>query len=179
MIYTTQQHAHTREGGISLLVAVIVVGMVLFIATSISGVSYHQLQLSSIGENSQYAFYAADSGIECALYWDLLYNAFPTPGDTSAVINSKIAQIECNGATGSDLAPSGASMISVVEGVDTVTTTFQVPNLLVSPPACAHQITVTESLDKGLIKTEVESRAKNDCGAPAHRAVERAVRVTY
>src|SRR5690606_31977989 len=37
---------------------------------------YKQIVLSSTARQSQYAFYAADSAMECALYWDQRENAF-------------------------------------------------------------------------------------------------------
>jgi Tfp pilus assembly protein PilX len=53
--------------GYTLLFAVIVSVLVLSIATFILSVSRKQLILSSSARDSVYAFYAADSGLECAL----------------------------------------------------------------------------------------------------------------
>jgi Tfp pilus assembly protein PilX len=60
---------HTKEGnkGYTLLFAVIVSVLVLSIAAFILSVSRKQAILSSSARDSIYAFYAADSGLECAI----------------------------------------------------------------------------------------------------------------
>lgn len=68
--------------GFTLLLASLVVAVVLAIGASIFAIAQKELILSSIGRDSQFAFYAADSGAECALYWDVRYSYFAsTPPD--------------------------------------------------------------------------------------------------
>lgn len=43
-----------------------------------------------MGRESQYAFYAADTGAECALYWDVRHNYFaPSPPAGSAMCDEQ------------------------------------------------------------------------------------------
>ncbi|OGG68874.1 hypothetical protein A3C95_01560 [Candidatus Kaiserbacteria bacterium RIFCSPHIGHO2_02_FULL_56_30] len=56
-----------RNRGFALLVAVIFVSVVLALGTALSSLGYKQQILSSGGARSQYAFYAADAALECAL----------------------------------------------------------------------------------------------------------------
>lgn len=56
--------------GYALLFAVLVSALVLAIGVSILNISRKELILTSGGRNSEYAFYAADSGYECAIYYD-------------------------------------------------------------------------------------------------------------
>jgi hypothetical protein len=60
-----------KEKGLAILYAVIVSIIMLSVATSISSIALRQTKLSSTGRESQYAFFAANTGIECARYWDL------------------------------------------------------------------------------------------------------------
>jgi len=65
-----------NQKGFTLLLAALVASIVLALGTSIFGLVQKEIILSSIGRDSQYAFYAADTGAECALYWDVRYRYF-------------------------------------------------------------------------------------------------------
>ena len=84
----SMQHKKTANPtrGITLLVAVILSSVVLSVALSLLDVAYKQQLLASTAKQSQYAFYAADSAMECALYYDQKQNAFdytsPSAGNT-------------------------------------------------------------------------------------------------
>ena len=65
--------------GFTLLLAALVASIVLALGSSIFTIARKQVTLSSLGRDSQFAFYAADTGAECALYWDIRHAAF---GDT-------------------------------------------------------------------------------------------------
>ena len=67
----------------------------LTIALSISNVSYKQTILSSLAKDSQIAFYQADAGAECGLYYDLAVQQFPFGTD----ISSTPGTIYCGDAT--------------------------------------------------------------------------------
>ena len=69
--------AHSSRG-FTLLLAALVSSIVLALGVSIFEISQKQVTLSSLGRDSQFAFYAADTGAECALYWDVRYNYFAT-----------------------------------------------------------------------------------------------------
>ena len=74
-----------KNKGISLVISLIMMTLLLAISFSIGNIILRQLRLTNIGTNSQTSFYAADSAIECALYWDTL-----TDGTVSGDINSAI-----------------------------------------------------------------------------------------
>lgn len=59
-----------RERGFTLLIAVIFVSVFLALALAISTIGYKQAVLASVATQSQFAFYAAESVLECALYYD-------------------------------------------------------------------------------------------------------------
>lgn len=60
-----------KNKGFTLLFAVIVSTLVLAVGASIISIALKQVLLSGVGRDSQFAFYAANTGIECALYWEL------------------------------------------------------------------------------------------------------------
>ena len=62
--------------GFVILIAVLVATLVVSIGAFIASIAVKELRLSSSGRESQNAFYAADSAIECALYHDLRVEAF-------------------------------------------------------------------------------------------------------
>ncbi len=142
------------QRGFTLLLAVFVAGLLLTIALAISGITLKELLLSSAGRESQFAFYAADSGAECALYWDLKANAFAT---------TTTSTISCGG-----LSIGGVGGKPYGEA-STFTLTFA------PEPYCAVVSVVKESADR----TRIESRGYNSCDAGNPRRVERAIKVRY
>lgn len=147
--------------GFTLFVAIVVTGTLLLIATAIVGVALKESAITGAARESQYAFYAADTGIECALYWDVKnssgVSAFATT--TGTVINcNKDAENPGNQWT------VGGSYTSVIDKI-----TF------LPDPYCAI-VTVNKSVGG---ETTIESQGYNTCDETNPRRVERAVRVTY
>ena len=62
---------HVRlQGGFTLIVAVVFISVFLGFGLALSSLGYKQSVLASSAVDSQYAFYAAESGLECALHND-------------------------------------------------------------------------------------------------------------
>src|SRR3989344_3569012 len=66
----------TDRRGFTLLLSALIASIVLVLGASIFQIAQKELTLSSIGRDSQFAFYAADTGAECALYWDIRHSYF-------------------------------------------------------------------------------------------------------
>lgn len=62
--------------GFALLIAVIFMSVMLTFGLALGSLGYKQQVLASSAIGSQYAFYAADAALECALYADQQDNAF-------------------------------------------------------------------------------------------------------
>ncbi len=60
--------------GFTMFFAVLVASLALGIGVAIYDLVVRELLLSYTTEQSQYAIYAADTGAECALYWDAHYD---------------------------------------------------------------------------------------------------------
>jgi Tfp pilus assembly protein PilX len=141
--------------GFTLLVAVLVSSVLLSISLAIFNITIKELLLSSSGRDSQFAFYAADSGTECALYWDQKGGGFST--STAGTINCNGTNIPNVGGVGYDTA---------------MTFQFEVGGF------CSI-VSVTKSETHP--RTKVESRGYNTtCDNTVNpRRIERAIRVTY
>lgn len=93
----TLRKANKKEG-IALLIALLVMGVLFGISSSLLNITLKQYQLSGIAFASETAFQAANAGIECALYHDWLnppptQNAFDVPSDGSE--QATVPQITC------------------------------------------------------------------------------------
>ncbi len=78
-----RKNKKNNEQGFVALFAVLVSSILLLMALSISGVAYKEQLLSVNAKSSQYSFTAADTGLECALYWDVKQAVFSTGANPS------------------------------------------------------------------------------------------------
>lgn len=137
--------------GFTLLLAVLITSIALGISFGLSAFVIRELNISIIGRESQKAVFASDSGVECALYWDLIKSAFAT---------STSSQISCAGA---NYTVGGAS------GVSTFTLNF-------ANGACA--VVEVDKINY-YPQTKVDSRGRSTCVPASPNRVERAFRVMY
>ena len=70
--------------GFTLLLAALIASIVLALGAAIFSIAQKEVALSSIGRDSQFAFYAADTVAECALYWDFRFGYFATSTPANA-----------------------------------------------------------------------------------------------
>ncbi|MCK5027699.1 MAG: VWA domain-containing protein [Candidatus Pacebacteria bacterium] len=61
----------TYKKGFVLLYALVLVSVLLTLVFGISNINIREYQLLHYGDESLISFYAAESGLECALYWDI------------------------------------------------------------------------------------------------------------
>lgn len=64
--------------GFTLLMTILFIAAALSVSLGVSGLVAGRIRLSGTGRDSQLAFYAADAGAECAIYWDRSQNKFST-----------------------------------------------------------------------------------------------------
>lgn len=72
--------------GFTLLVAIIFMSVMLSFGLALGTLAYKQAVLASSAIQSQYAFYAADAGLECALYADQKEDLFAYTPDLEAPV---------------------------------------------------------------------------------------------
>lgn len=73
----TKDYSPKTNKGFVLILAVIISSILLSVGLSMFSVALKELILSASGRDSQLSFYAADSAIECALYWDIRHPNYP------------------------------------------------------------------------------------------------------
>ncbi len=100
--------------GFTLLVAMIMTSVILAISLSLLNISYKQVLLSSTARQSQYAFYAADSALECALYWDQKQNSFdPTTESSSGTITCEGKSVPYSAVITGGATPNSVTYFSI------------------------------------------------------------------
>src|SRR3989344_4914653 len=143
-----------KNKGFTLFISIIVMGTLFLAAAGVIGLAVRQALISASGRESQRAFYVADTGLECALYWDVQNSS-----GISAFSTSTGSVINCN------------NQNMTVGGTSVSTFTLN----LNPDPFCA-TVTVAKN-DNG--STRIESKGYNTCDTSNPRRVERAVRATY
>jgi hypothetical protein len=74
---TTLTQIKNKKSGFVLLVAILTASFLLAVGLGVSSLAIRGFQLTGNTTESIKALYAANAGIECALYWDLKYPTFP------------------------------------------------------------------------------------------------------
>jgi len=141
----------SQKSGITLLIAVLTASLMLSISLSIFNIAIKELVISSSGKDSHIAFYQADSGIECALYWDYR--------DAFSVTTT--SNISC----GTQNFTVGGAPLSSFTIIDT--------------SGLFNGKCTVVSVDKSTGETVIESRGYNSCTTGNPRRTERGIRVRY
>lgn len=79
------------SGGFTILYAILLTTVVLTIGLSLLSVLIQQISLSGAQRESGASFYVSDSGMECALYWDISADAFRSGSAITCDGNSPLA----------------------------------------------------------------------------------------
>ncbi len=149
---------YSLQAGYALLTSIILTATLALIAYAVANITLRQLAITTTNVESHNAFYTADSGLECALFWDV-----KNPNNTSySAFDPNIAQasITCGGS---------AVLPTRVTSGSNVISSFQVP----VGSSCAI-VYVTKGAGNA---TTIESRGYNTCGSGSR--FERAIRITY
>jgi hypothetical protein len=72
----------------TLVIALTTMTLLLSVSLSISNIVLRQIKISNMNDKSKIAFFAADSAIGCAMYYDTLF--IPDPVDETISINENI-----------------------------------------------------------------------------------------
>jgi len=169
-------HKKTQKG-FTILVAVITAGILLIIAMSIGGIALKEQVLSTANKESQIAFYAADTGMECALYWDQKKGAF-APGIDAATGNAikptVLPSINCNNGNVSQMTDSGGDITHY-------SYTFLVSKLPIANStsgSCAVVEITKDISNTSKTYTTIQSYGYDTCDPTLNR-LERGITTTY
>jgi Tfp pilus assembly protein PilX len=79
MKWLNMENTHRNSNsGFTLMLATLIASLMSSLGIAMFTIAQKEVALSTIGRDSQFAFYAADLGAECALYWDYVYDLFAT-----------------------------------------------------------------------------------------------------
>jgi len=182
--------------GFTIFFAVLVASLALSVGLVIYDLFLRSLSLSQLATQSQYAIYAADTGAECALYWDLKYtdlvagdadqSAFATSSDYTTGGTGAGNAVVCNSQNiTSASAISGFSNTPgnsnngwdiVAPNTTTATTTFWISMGTTAAAPCA-KVEVGKS---GVVsQTTIVSHGYNTCSPAGTLRLERTIQVNY
>ncbi len=165
-----------KQSGFVALFAVLISSIVLTIAFGLVTIALKEILLSAAGRESQFGFYAADSGIECALYLDNM-GKFSTSTEPTSVMRCNDQNIVAGDPFGDIDFPAIDFTSMNLPGTPTSTTLFWFGVGSSAEKKCAKVI-----VSKDNSFTKIESFGYNICPYPTAsdpRIIERAIRVTY
>jgi len=168
-----------KRAGITLLITIVVMSLLLFISFAVVNITTKESLFATSGRDSQYAFYAADSGMECAIYWDSQVD--PSKFDTSTAGSITCAGLSISG--GDTI--YGTSTLARIGGGGGAnpTSVFGLRfNLTGNNPVNSCAIVTVRKYYSGsplVLKTYIKSRGYNTCDTSNPRRLERGIEVTY
>lgn len=196
MIKTTQKNLRyhktdPKQRGAVLLIAVTIAALILSIGLGILDITRKEIILSAFSKESGKAFYAADTGIECALFWDINYaqaGFSESPFATSSVPSlSEFNDLVCAGQKFNDHAVLEFQEWNIVRDAVSATTTFKFSvwstdydSLDIDNPCVEVFIEkYEENIGIPIIRTKISAIGYNTCDENKKRRVSRGIRVRY
>jgi len=155
--------------GFALLIAVILTAAILTTGLSIVGSAVKEVALAHTARNSSKALYIADSGVECALYWDNIRGnpdepvLFSVDGDHLIACNDSLLEVEVS-----------------TSGSNEKTANFWLREQLGQADSCARVVISKSDLGQTLAgDVLVESWGIDTCDHTHSRRTDRAMRAFY
>lgn len=177
-----------NKKGFTLLFAVLVSTLVLAVGASIISMALRQVILSGIGRDSQFAFYAANTGMDCGVYWDHHDSLNFATSNQSTYPATIPSNVKCAGQHISSITISD-------EGVDSATSEFNLEfnnvqggsPISSSVPYCVDvfitkeivQVTLSNGNTENKNQTTVSARGYNTCDTNNPRRIERGLQLKY
>ena len=167
--------------GFVLLFAVTLAAIILSITLGITNIAYNEVRFSSNARDTNDAFFAADSGLECASLYDVDTSDFSLPSTTEYAFlpyNSPfhhLASITCNGNSSIVITPIPSNYSS-----SPISYTFVVPKLGARGNSCAI-VTVKKTDTAGGDVTSSKgynNDASDNCDGTSSSRLEREVHTT-
>ncbi len=174
--------------GFTLLFAVLVSTMIISISATVISIALRQTIISGTTRESQYAFYAANTILECAFYWDVVGVpttgpgvVFPAPSETPLDAGDT-ADITCgrgNITTGAGYnSPFTKPWDTSISDETTIYMELDDVDGGFGKSVCA-EATITKLESGGIITTIISAKGYNTCDLTSPRAVERGLIQSY
>jgi hypothetical protein len=166
-----------KQRGMTIFIAVVIMSLLLFISFAMVNITLKGTLFASSGRDSQYAFYAADAGMECAVYWDSMFE--PSKFATSTSGSSITCALNTITTGGTMYGTTTAALIGGGGNANATSTFSFVMNQGADPVNYCAVVTVSKYYVGSVLKTYIKSRGYNTCDTSSLRRVERGVEVTY
>ena len=170
MIHRIPQPSPLQPRGFTLLVALIFTSVILAVGLALTDIAVKQVVLASTAQESQYAFYNADSALECGLDQDVQSHTFDYYNEA---VGSNLGPFMCEGQS---ILYNAGAVASITAATSSRTTTFSVPCTAGGEQA---QVTVLKYDVNGNYKTFIYSDGFNNCTDSDPQRVERGLQSHY
>jgi hypothetical protein len=167
--------------GFTIFFAMLIASLSLAVGLAIFDLTIRELDLSATATQSQFAIYAADTGADCALYWDFQYesglygSAFGT--STASSWPGSGSGLNC---AGQDITENWVQQATSNAATTTFTVSIEAQgNFAPIQDYCA-EVDVAKYTDgSNILYTTITSRGYNTCDPDGLVRVERALQVNY
>lgn len=168
IINTYKKNNFYSKKGFTLIFAILISSLLVGIGIAITNLAIRQLSIASVSRESQLAFYAADAGAECALYWDIHGKTLSPVFYFSSVYDSnQTGKLYCGRSLVTNLAEVSGGNKDYFQNIFKIEYTS---------PSCAYVSIKKYFTGRNLI----ESSGINDCSANDNPyRVERSIRIEY
>ncbi|MDP4020966.1 MAG: hypothetical protein Q8P58_02930 [Candidatus Adlerbacteria bacterium] len=182
--FTPTFYSASKKRGFTAFFAVLVASLALAIGLSIYELLIRELELSQTARESQYAIYAADTGAECALYWDLNYSDSDGSAFATSSLDTSVGSgMTCNGQN----IVIGAAPLNTPWTTDTpprtstsATTVFVISlGTTVEDPYAIVTVEKEATSPGNPSSTKVTSQGRNTYSSTGQVQIERALEVNY
>ena len=138
----------SQQRGFVILFTVLIASIVLAIAIGISSISLGEVLLSASAKEGNTSFYAANSGAECALYWDRIENVFdPTNPESFSCngqpLSSSLFRLELNNNTNCAIVTVNKDITNDLTRIESLGYNVPCDKILNNPKAVQRAIRVT------------------------------------
>ena len=186
-----KSHTNKTNRGIALLISITIASLVLVVGLGILNLATKEIILSVYSKESGKAFYAADTGIECAMLWDIKaplgQYSFATSSDLE-LSKSETEALLCAGQRFNPHPHLDFDEWEVVKNSTSATTTFKFSawdasydTLHINNPCVEVTIVKYQGMSGPIpvVKTKISSIGYNNCDITKKDRVSRGIRVQY
>jgi len=181
------KYPHTR--GFTVFLAMLIASLALAVGAAIFDITVRELALSTTQTQSQYAIYAADTGAECALYWDSQFklrndadnSAFATSSDYVYGGTAAATEALCNNndIVAGSVPRSAVWSVVAPDNLHAATTFYISMGSSLSSPCADVVVSKSASQFGRPVSTTVSSHGYNTCNLSDPNRVERVLQVNY
>ncbi|KKR79273.1 MAG: hypothetical protein UU24_C0013G0005 [Candidatus Nomurabacteria bacterium GW2011_GWA2_40_9] len=166
-----QYEAKSFHSGFVILFAVVLSSIILAVALGVANITLKEINFSTSAKNTNDAFFAADTGAECALYFDLAgtETAFGIPMSNPSVTNCAGTPVDLNNGAGTPVGPPWIFYLYPLGTGGRACAVISVSRDTSAPP-------ITTIISKGY---NTGGDTSTDCTSTNPNRVERQIELTY